>query len=171
MLDSKQSAVCFQTWLQLYITGTPQWRSQHQNRKINDSRPFQPLSVRKWKQMTACFLVAPPHYHLFIFPSSWQSAVCIPLSNSKCWTCDSIRASFPVVSALLNHLLTQIWSQLDSTADLESWPVTPQNTEGMIYHFALWQEIEWFIITDSFTVFFLSLLSSFERSCHLKPDW
>lgn len=68
-------------------------------------------------------------------PTFMARSVRIPVSNTKCWTCDSIKGPFPVVSAFLNRLLTQIWSLLSPNPDLVCWLATPQNTEWMIYQF------------------------------------
>lgn len=87
--------------------------------------------------------------------------------NSKCWICDSIKGPFPVVSAFLNHSLTQIWSPLNSNPDLVSWRAAPQNSEWVIYQFLEWWETKWFMAQPFFflsffctQILFMSLLSS-----------
>lgn len=90
----------------------------------------------------------------FILLSLWQGNVCIPVSSSKCWTCDSIKGPFPLVSAFLNYLLTQIWSLLNPNLDLVSWLATPQNAEWVIYQFLEWWETKWFMAHLSLSFFF-----------------
>lgn len=94
----------------------------------------------------------------FILLSLWQGNVCIPVSSSKCWTCDSIKGPFPLVSAFLNYLLTQIWSLLNPNPDLVSWLATPQNAEWVIYQFLEWWETKWFMAHLSLSFFFTQIL-------------
>lgn len=75
--------------------------------------------------------------------------------NSKCWICDSIKGPFPVVSAFLNHSLTQIWSPLNPNPDLVSWLAAPHNSEWVIYQFLEWWETKLFMAQLFFFLFFL----------------
>lgn len=69
----------------------------------------------------------------FGLDSVYGESVCVsPFPNVKCWSCDSIEGSFPVVSAFFNHSLTQIWSLLNPNPDLASWLAAAQTAEWMV---------------------------------------